>query len=109
LPPRDGGADGIVLTSTILRERGGAVPEMRLANIAVPVLVVHHEQDGCKSCPYDEVPRLMRSLSAAAKKELISVTGGDDQGDPCQPMAHHGFNGQEAQVVGKVAAWITSH
>ena len=106
--------DGIVLTSTILARspRGGegrSVPEMDLARIAVPVLVVHHEQDACKLCPYWQTARLLRNLTSAQAKELITVTGGEDHGDPCQPMAHHGFNGQEADVVARIAAWITSH
>ena len=41
------GPDGIVLTSTILSDGGGrAVPDMDLSLLKVPILVVHHEQDG---------------------------------------------------------------
>jgi len=42
------GPDGLVLTSTILTDVKGnrPVPAMPLDKIRVPVLVVHHEQDG---------------------------------------------------------------
>jgi hypothetical protein len=28
------------------------------------------------------------------------VSGGVEQGDPCEAFAHHGFNGQDGQIVG---------
>ncbi len=110
LPRSNGGPDGLVLTSSILIDRHGRpVPQMPLQNIAIPVLVVHHEQDGCMLCPYAEVPNLMRKLSAAPKSDLITITGGDSVGDPCEAFAHHGYRGQEEAVVDKIAAWILSH
>jgi len=106
----ENGIDGLVLTSTILSDnRSRAVPEMPLQNLAIPVLVVHHEQDRCRNCPYTEIPRLMQRLSGTAKKELITITGGEDRGDPCEALAHHGFNGQEADVVAKITAWVVAH
>ena len=107
LPPADGGPDGLVLTSTILTDnKGRPVPEMQLDEIVVPVLVVHHRHDGCKNCAYSELPRLMDKLSAAPRKELITVDGGQDRGDPCGPYAHHGYNGIEKDVVARIARWI---
>ena len=102
-----GGPDGIVLTSTILREeRGRPVPAMDLGKIKVPVLVVHHEQDGCKLCPFSEVQGLMDKLAKTPKAGLIQFDGGNNVGDPCEAMAYHGFNGIEPQVVQAVARWI---
>jgi len=105
--PGDGGPDGLVLTSTILSgDVGRPVPAMPLQNIAIPVLVVHHEQDGCKDCAYREIPRLMEKLSSAPGKELVTYKGGENRGDPCEPFAYHGFNGLEKDVVAKIAEWI---
>ena len=105
----EGGPDGLVLTSTILTDpHGRPVPDMPLERVTVPVLVVHHRQDGCRLCPYSDLPRLIDKLSASPRKELISVTGGADQGDPCEAMAHHGFNGLEGEVVARIANWITT-
>lgn len=45
------GPDGLVLSSTILTDhKARAVPAMPLDKLRIPVLVVHHEQDGCASC-----------------------------------------------------------
>jgi dienelactone hydrolase len=107
LPRADGGPDGLVLTSTILNDpRGRPVPAMPLERVAVPVLVVHHQQDGCKLCPFGETTGLMDKLTAAPRKELIAVSGGISKGDPCEALAYHGYNGVEADVVGRIAAWI---
>ena len=104
----DGGPDGLVLTSTILTDKPGArpVPEMPLGRIQVPTLVVHHKQDGCQYCKYRDLPSLMDKLTAVPRKELLTFEGGKDQGDPCEAMAHHGFNGIEQEVVTKIAEWI---
>jgi len=106
----DGGPDGLVLTSSILTDdKGRPVPEMPLEKIAIPVLVVHHEQDGCKHCAYSEIPRLMNKLSATPAKELVTVKGGNNRGDPCEAFAYHGFNGLEKDVVGRIVTWIQNH
>lgn len=105
--PDQGGPDGIVLTSSIMRDpRGRPVPDMPLERITVPVLVVHHKQDGCHLCAFAGAPRLMTRLTKARDKELLAVDGGVDQGDPCEAFAYHGYNGLEREVVAKIAAWI---
>lgn len=107
--PADGGPDGVVLTSTILSDpRGRPVPDMPLEKITVPVLVAHHEQDGCKHCPYRDVPQVMNKLTSSPRKELISFKGGEDVGDPCEARGHHGFAGIEKEVVTRIAAWIVA-
>lgn len=105
---KEEGPDGIVLTSTILIEKGKAraVPQMELAKITVPVLVVHHESDGCDHCNPEGLPGLMEKFSGAPRKELIKVSGGKNVGDPCDALAHHGYNGIETLVVGKIAEWM---
>lgn len=101
------GPDGIVLTSTIVRDdKGRAVPAMPLAKLRMPVLVVHHESDGCAACPYAAVPALMEKLSGSPRKQLITITGGENRGDPCEAFAYHGFNGLERDVVGQIAGWM---
>ena len=102
------GPDGLVLTSTILTDFKGnrPVPAMPLGKIRVPVLVVHHEQDGCEHCSFSEVPLLMGKLGNASRTQLLSFKGGDNAGDPCEAFAYHGFNGLEREVVRQIAAWI---
>jgi dienelactone hydrolase len=110
LPADRGGPDGIVLTSSILRDpRGRPVSDMPLEKIAVPVLVVHHKQDGCSSCPFADVPPLMTRLTSARARELVAYDGGVTRGDPCEAFAYHGFNGLEREVVSRIAQWILAH
>ncbi len=107
LTPAQGGPDGIVLTSTILQDPAGrAVPRMPLERITIPVLVVHHEQDGCRLCAISFMPQLMSKLPKEPKTELLTFKGGQSVGDPCEAMAYHGFNGIEADVLAKTTAWM---
>ena len=110
LSPANGGPDGLILTSTILTDnQGRPVTDMPLEKLSIPVLVVHHEQDGCKHCAYSNILRLMDKLPSGNKKELITMHGGNNRGDPCEAFAYHGFNGLESDVVEKIAAWIQAH
>jgi len=101
------GVSGFVLTSTILSDtKSDAVPQMQLEKISMPVLVVHHANDGCIHCSPSLIDTLMKQLSSA---ELMMIQGGKSQGDPCMAYAYHGFNGVESDVVVKIADWILSH
>ena len=101
------GPDGMVLSSTILTENfGRPVPGMPLDKVRIPVLVVHHEQDGCMHCRFNDVPQLMDKLVNAPRKQLLAFKGGVNEGDPCDAAAYHGFNGLERDVVGQTAAWM---
>lgn len=103
-----GKVDGVVLTSTINRERGSVV-DLALPQLTQPVLVVQHQHDQCKVTLYQNVQPVMEGLQSARSKELLLVDGGLDKGDPCQPWAAHGYNGIEADVVQKVSHWIRQH
>jgi hypothetical protein len=101
------GPDGLVLTSTILSDaKEFSVPALPLDQLRIPVLVVHHVNDGCNHCLYADISKLMDKLRNAPRKELIPVRGGISEGDPCEAFSHHGFNGVESQVVQKIATWI---
>lgn len=100
---------GFVLTSTILSDpKSKAVPKMDLEKITKPILVVHHQNDGCSHCSFDLIPSLMSKLNAPSK-ELMVIEGGQTKGDPCNAFGYHGFNGVEQEVVSKIAQWIVSH
>ena len=106
---RPDGPDGVVLTSTILSDdKGRPVPAMPLDKLAIPVLVVHHEQDGCAHCSFADMPALMARLDTLPRKQLLTFKGGATRGDPCEAWSYHGFNGLEREVVQQVAAWITA-
>ena len=109
LRPDEGGPDGLVLTSSVLRDpRGRPVQDMPLDRITVPVLVIHHKQDGRSGTAFADVPRLMSRLTSTPRKELMAFEGGVDRGDPCEAFAYHGYNGLEREVVAKIADWIAA-
>jgi len=68
------GPDGIVLSSTILvEEKGRPVPAMPLGKLRIPVLVVHHEQDGCSHCPFSVIrARPWRTTGSTASSAMSS-------------------------------------
>jgi pimeloyl-ACP methyl ester carboxylesterase len=101
------GPDGLVLTSSILTDdKSRPVPSMPIEKIRVPVLVVHHEQDGCSLCSFSNIPALMAKLKNSSHSEVLSFRGGQNSGDPCEAFAYHGFNGIEPEVVRQVATWV---
>lgn len=105
--PAQGGPDGLVLTATILTDnKGRAVPAMPLERLAIPVLVAHHTQDGCRLCAFSDMPRLMDKLARTPRAELISFNGGNNTGDPCEARAYHGFNGLDAEVSARITGWM---
>jgi pimeloyl-ACP methyl ester carboxylesterase len=107
-----GGADGLVLTSSIVvssRNVGAIQSAVDVAVIAVPTLFVHNQDDACMVCPFAAVPALVARFTHAPRKELIAVSGGSPpQSDPCEALSRHGYIGIEDEVVGKIAAWIKS-
>jgi len=101
------GADGVVLTSTILYEsRGRPVNAMPLERLAMPVLVVHHKGDVCAGSPYALAPALADKLTGASRKAFLAFDAGRSEGDPCEAFAHHGYNGIEPQVVDAIVAFM---
>jgi pimeloyl-ACP methyl ester carboxylesterase len=105
-----GGPDGLVLTSTVTRqgrERPESVGDVRLKDIQVPTLIVHHRDDACRSTPYADVPSLLRDLTSAPRREVLTFTGGlPPQSGPCEARAAHGYLGLDAEVVAGIAKWI---
>jgi hypothetical protein len=78
-----------------------------VSRITLPVLLVHHRDDGCKVCPFQEAVALKNKLSASSKVNFVEVQGGDPpQSGPCKAMSYHGFLGREDLVVRVIADWI---
>lgn len=104
------GVHGIVLTSTILHDaKSKAVPELNLEKLSIPVLVAHHENDGCSHCLFSLVEGLMKKLEKNPAKALMVFQGGQTKGDPCKAFGYHGFNGIEQEVVAKLTQWMLAH
>jgi pimeloyl-ACP methyl ester carboxylesterase len=96
--------DGVVLTSSVFNpsRAGGGVSGVDFSNFKVPLLFVHHREDGCNVCPYYGASRL------AGRFPLISVTGGlPPQSGPCDPLSAHGYFGKETETVTAITQWLT--
>lgn len=110
---KEGGPDGVVLTSTvseISRMSGESIRHVALGDIRVPVLIVHHRHDACRSSPYAWATDAPKALKQAPAKELLTYDGGSPPiSEPCEARSAHGYLGLEAQVVSDIAAWIRAH
>jgi hypothetical protein len=93
---------GVALTSSLFTPpRGATLSGFDYASIKVPLLFVHHREDGCDATPYQEAHRL------ASRYPLISVKGGQPpESGPCDPFAPHGYWGKEPQTVDAIAGWM---
>ncbi|MBI3041686.1 MAG: alpha/beta hydrolase [Betaproteobacteria bacterium] len=95
--------DGVVLTATLFlaNRRQPGLSGFDFASIPVPLLFVHHMDDGCVTTPYESAKAL------AARYPLVSVAGGlPPQSQPCEAMSPHGFLGKEAETVDALSKWM---
>ena len=99
--------DALVLTSGFLSQESGSssnVVSILGSPAALPrTLVIEHRQDGCKFTQPAGVDPFIRWSGGRARVSWLS--GGADEGDPCEARGHHGFNGLDGQVVGLAAGF----
>jgi dienelactone hydrolase len=111
--------DGLVLTATITRSRPEwplaashpyGVVNMPLSRFKGPALVMSHVKDGCQSSPAADAEKLRKALANARPLEVVLLDGGQSRDpNPCEAMAHHGFQGIEDQAVDAIAKFIAAH
>jgi hypothetical protein len=97
------GVDGVVLTATLFlaSRRQPGLSGFDFSSIPVPLLFVHHVDDGCDYTPHSAAKRL------ADRYPVVSVSGGlPPQSTPCEAMSPHGFLGREADAVDAIAKWM---
>lgn len=111
--------DGLVLTSVLMDGDAFArktwvaqtVFELPLAAIALPVLLVGHEDDACIRSPSDMMAEVAARLGAA-RRQVAVVTGGPGGAgasqdiESCRGQSPHGFYGQEDEVVAGIARFV---
>lgn len=100
----------LILTSTV--GLMGSTTFFTVANLPVeqlrlPVLMVHHRDDGCVLSPYAAAMRVRARLTSSPKVDFVSVSGGTPQsGDGCVGTGPHGLYGREREVVAVIADYV---
>ncbi len=97
---------GVVLTSSVWNN---GMDRVSLELIAVPTLIVHNRDDGCRQSPPSGAAPALALLAAAPEKQLVFVAGGMTKGNPCGGLSAHGYYGVENEVMPIVVGWIKSH
>ena len=107
-----GGADGVVLTSSVMRSNKKVTSTVFDSGpnlVKIPTLIVHNRDDGCHVCPFADIAELLSRFTSAPRKQLIAFEGGATPiSDPCEALSRHGYIGLEDKVVAAIAAWITA-
>src|SRR6185312_13794307 len=103
--------DALVLTSGFLSPQSGEGEHRSvIALLGSPsrlprTLVIHHRRDGCRwTSPNGVAPFVAWS---GGKARVAWLDGGSASGDPCEARGHHGFNGQDSEVVNLVAGFAS--
>ncbi|MBM3219403.1 MAG: hypothetical protein FJZ38_12140 [Candidatus Rokubacteria bacterium] len=108
---KSGGADGVVITSSVTRDTRagvGTVFDAGLEDLRVPTLVGHHESDACIGTPGVDARALIDRVRTARKELLLfrGGAGGASGNRACGPHSAHGYYGIDDEVVTAIAAWI---
>lgn len=104
--------DAIVVTAGMWAHISGDQPSAernvgQLERITQPTLIVYHEKDGCAYTPASSATRAKSLLKGAKVVDVKIMSGGSaGSGDPCEANSHHGFLGQDAEVVKLVTDWL---
>jgi len=116
---KDDRVKGLVLTSSL--DTVGTLP---LKAVTVPVLIIHHVNDGCQATTYAAAHSLMDRFDKSPRVNFVAVSGGSAgtgsgnvtgkkrgrsmgaNADPCGALSNHGFLGVEAPVVNVITDWL---
>jgi hypothetical protein len=94
--------DALVLASGFLSPGSGSgnnvMSILHSPSVLPRTLVIHHTQDGCKLASPAGVDPFIKWSGGRAQVDWVS--GGSDDGDPCEAEAHHGLPGLDNQIVG---------
>jgi hypothetical protein len=108
----DNGADGLVITSSIMRGSRANIEtiyDAGLESVRIPTLVVHNENDACNATPAMDASAIIGRVHAARKELRLFRGGAGSSGrEACGPFAAHGYFGIDDEVVKAIADWIKS-
>lgn len=104
--------DSLTITSGMIATVANDQPSAEknvgsLGRITQPLLIVHHENDGCRYTPASSAVRAKKFFTGARRVDVRILNGGQaGSGNPCEAKSHHGFLGQDQEVVDLVSNWL---
>lgn len=103
--------DGLVLTSTVTaggrNSPGLGVSTLDVDKIAVPALVMDHNNEACKVSPSSNEDGIAKRMTKSPRVAVKMISGGaEPRSGPCDPFSPHGYFGAEDAAVGTIAAFI---
>lgn len=86
-----------------------SVPSVSLDKIKVPVLLVHHEYDGCRGSTFEGAKQYPPLFTASPRVSFMEVTGGPppESRNPCAGNNYHSFFGMRRQIVAGIIRWLS--
>ena len=108
-------ADALVISSGVLfggDRAQGANGTGDLSRVRVPVMLLRHRSDSCRSTPPGDADRFKPLLTGAPKVDIITLTGGGPQNasaDPCGASHYHGFLGIDGEAVSATVNWLAAN
>jgi len=97
---------GVISSAAVTVKYKGAVSNFGWAgeafdmnDLKIPVLNIHHEEDGCFVTPYQTVLKY-------SKNNLMTVQGGTKSGPVCGGGNYHSHEGNEVEVNNAIIKWI---
>lgn len=76
------------------------------AEVSLPVLGIHHLQDGCAGTPVSATSRIIEGRPSKLTSQLEIIDGGISEGGVCESFSYHGFNQTEPELVKRAAQFI---
>ena len=106
--------DALVISSGVLMvsQGGSASTAGDLSRVRVPVMLLRHDKDSCRSTPPADADRFKALLTAAPKVEIITLSGGGPQSagaDACGASHYHGFMGVDGEAVAVTLKWLAAN
>lgn len=76
------------------------------SDVTLPVMAIHHADDGCASTPLVTSERIIEGRSSKMASQFVQIDGGVSEGDVCGSKAYHGFNQREPEFIKAAAQFI---
>jgi hypothetical protein len=107
--------DAAVISSGALmdHDKSGSASGMGdWSRVRIPVLLLRHANDACRSTPPGDADRFKALLAGSSRVDIITLTGGGPasaDSDKCGASHYHGFYGIDGEVVKTTANWLKAN